>query len=80
MKRKTRTEPPVNDIQLFHLYPNGFGLSFAKWMNYHDIMHGLHPLGCRRFGENGCSDGMLLVGCWYVQRAVREAAINVVCD
>lgn len=50
MKRKTRTGPTANDVQLFHLYPNGCG-SFGKWLNYHRRMHGRHPLGCLHFGE-----------------------------
>ena len=50
MKRKTRTAPPTNDVQLFHLYPNGCR-SFGKWLSYHRRMHGRHPLGCLRFGE-----------------------------
>ena len=50
MKRKPRTAPHASDVQLFHLYPNGF-VSFGKWLNYHRRMHGRHPLGCLRFGE-----------------------------
>lgn len=50
MKRKTRTAPPTNDVQLFHQYPNGF-VTFGKWLNYHRRMHGRYPLGCLYFGE-----------------------------
>ena len=50
MKRKTRTAPPTNDVQLFHQYPNGF-VTFGKWMNYHRRMHTRHPLGCVYFCE-----------------------------
>ena len=50
MKRKSGTKARPNEIQLFHLYPNGF-VSFGKWLNYHRRMHGRHPLGCLHFGE-----------------------------
>lgn len=50
MKRKSRTQTRPNEIELFHLYPNGF-VSLGKWLNYHRRMRGRHPLGCLRFGE-----------------------------
>lgn len=50
MKRKSNTKARPNELQLFHLYPNGF-VSFGKWLNYHRRMHGRHPLGCLHFGE-----------------------------
>lgn len=50
MKRKSNTKARPNEIQLFHLYPNGF-VYFGKWLNYHRRMHGRHPLGCLHFGE-----------------------------